>query len=121
MSTLAADAAYRHAMKATPQEMAGSLQEAAGQRLVAYATKNKSPKVVGRWALGQHEPQGDSLQRLRDLYRTYLILSDSERPDTIRAWLQSANPLLNDQAPIELLREGHSAEVFRAAADFLRD
>jgi hypothetical protein len=121
MNTAAADAAHKQAMKASPQEMAASLQDVAGQRLVAYVTKNKSPKVVGRWALAQHAPQGESLQLLRDLFRAYLILRDSEQPDTIRAWLQSANPHLNDQAPIEVLREGDSAAVFKAAADFLRD
>lgn len=120
MSTLA-EAAYKEAMKASPQEMVRSLQDVAGQRLVAFVTKNKSPKVVGRWALGQHDPQGDSLQHLRDFYRTYLILKASEEPETIRAWLQSSNPHLSDHAPIELLRDGDSAPVFRAAADFLRD
>jgi hypothetical protein len=124
MDSAVVNDAHREAVKASPRVMAMELQKAAGQRLVAYATRNKSPKVVGRWAQGDHLPQGDTPQRLRNMYRTYLILKQREEDETFRAWLQSANPLLEDESPIDLLREGDQnavKQVLRAAAEFLHD
>ncbi len=84
---------------------AQKLQEALGQRLVAYATGVDSPQLVGRWAAGRNEPQGQTVQRLRDLYRVFVILRETESDQAIRAWLQGANPQLANRAPIELLHE----------------
>ena len=106
--------------RADVQEIAKALQTDLGQRLVAYVTGNKSPKVVGRWASGEGTPQSDEAERrLRDLYRTYLILVSSEEPPTIRNWLLGANSHLGDRPPIEILREGNQAPVVRAAQEFI--
>lgn len=112
-----ASAAHKGATIAPIPEMAGELQELLGQRLVAYATALRSPKTVGRWVTGT-KPHGQQEKKLRSLYRTKLILEECFGPDTIRAWLEGANPELGDVAPIEALREGRDVEVFRAAEDF---
>jgi hypothetical protein len=97
--------------------MAGGLQELLGQRVVAYATGLRSPKAVGRWTTGTN-PHREQDKKLRNLYRTVLILRESYGPETIRAWLEGANPDLGDVAPIDALRQGRDVDVFRAAEDF---
>lgn len=114
---LPAEAAHRGATVAPIPEIAGELQELLGQRVVAYATGLKSPKTVGRWVTGTtpHPEQG---KKLRDLFRTVLILRGSYGAETIRAWLAGANPELGNSAPIDALREGRDVDVFSAAEDF---
>lgn len=112
-------AAYREATRAKVPAIAQRLQELLGQQLVAYAIGVSSPKMVGRWAKGTPPHPGTEL-KLRNLYRTVLILLDSVGPQTVRAWLQGANPDLADVPPVEVLREGRDVEVFHAAESFTR-
>jgi hypothetical protein len=97
--------------------MARELQELLGQRVVAYATGLRSSKAVARWLTGT-PPHPNTLKKLRDLYRTVLILREAYGPETIRAWLEGANPDLGDSAPIEALRQGRDVDVFHAAKGF---
>jgi len=120
-------AAHKKETRATVAAIAMELQVNLGQRLVAYVTGNRSPKVVGRWARGEGKPQDDATeQRLRGLYRTYLILRGSdaepiEEAETVRNWLLGSNPHLDDHAPAEILRDGDPALVQRAAEEFILD
>ena len=116
-STTADLALHKEALTKPVDEIASELQEQLGQRLVAYATGIRSPRVVGRWAHGV-EPHEQHALRLRELYRTCLLLEQDFSPTTIRAWLQSANPDLEDEAPIQLLRDGNDTVVIRAAQTF---
>jgi hypothetical protein len=114
--------AHKEETRKTVSDIASELQTDLGQRLVAYVTRNRSPKVVGRWARGEGSPQDDDAeQRLRGLYRTYIILRSTEEPPTIRNWFLGANPDLGDAAPIDLLREGEQGRVQRAAQEFVRN
>lgn len=115
---MAAQAAYKQAFTESPATIAQDLQELLGQKLVAYITDVKSPKAVGRWAHGV-EPRDETEQRLRALYRTVLTLQEAYGPQTIRAWLQGANPDLANQAPVEVLRKGREASVIEAAEHFI--
>lgn len=113
--------AYERAIRADVEDIAMELQTSLGQRAVAYVTHNRSPKVVGRWANGDGKPQTVAAERrLRELYRTYLILSETEDPATIRSWLMGANPYLGDQPPLEVLREGNPSLAQHAAEEFVR-
>jgi len=113
------ESAYAGALRAPVRQMADECQRLLGQRLVAYVTGHKSPKIVGRWALGQNEPHDDARERLRALYRVVLILRETEQPDTIRAWLVGANPQLDDKAPVELLRNDEFVPAYKAAENFV--
>ena len=112
-------AAHRKATLTPTREIAAELQDQLGQRLVAYATHVRSPKLVGRWAAGAHNPGPDTEQRLRALYRTSLILGAVYGAETTRAWLTGSNPDLDDRAPLDLLHEGEAVEVFKAADAFV--
>jgi uncharacterized protein (DUF2384 family) len=101
-------------------EVAGELQELLGQKLVAYAAGVRSPKLVGRWAAGEHDPRSESEKRLRDLYRVWLTLKEEyDSPSTLRAFLMGANPNLQDRAPIDVIREGDGIEAVHAAEAFV--
>ena len=111
--------AFKEAMVLEPSQIASELQDALGQKLVAYATGVRSPKLVGRWATGTN-PRDEAEKRLRELYRVYYMLHQHEHGDgTIRAFLAGSNPDLQDQAPIEVIREGHGVDAFRAAEAFI--
>jgi hypothetical protein len=113
--------AHEQAIRADVAQIATELQSSLGQRAIAYVTRNRSPKVVGRWASGDGKPQTvDAERRLRELYRTYLILRDAEDEATIRSWLMGANPYLGDQPPLEILREGNPSLAQHAAEEFVR-
>jgi len=118
---MSATAAHRQATTETVPAIAKELQTELGQRLIAYVTKNKSPKAIGRWASGEVKPRAENERKLRDLYRTVVILREAYGPETIRAWLEGANPDLGLHAPVEVLRENDSAvSVFQAAESFIR-
>lgn len=40
-------------------------------------------------------------------------------PDVARAWLVGMNPLLDDRAPLVVIRDGGTAAVLAAATDYL--
>lgn len=111
--------AFKEATVRPVNEIAAELQNTLGQRLVAYATRVQSPKLVGRWAAGDHEPRQNAETQLRLLYRAVVTLREQYGPDTIRAFMTGANPDLNDEAPIEAIREGRGPAAVRAAEAFL--
>jgi hypothetical protein len=113
--------AFTEATRQPITSIARELQGQLGQRLVAYAAGIRSPRLVARWAAEDdthHKPNDNADRRLRDLFRTVLILRGTYGPETIRAWLVGANPDLKDRAPIELIREDDPVPVFHAAEAF---
>ena len=111
-------AAHRGAITAPVDEMARDLQELLSLRVIASTTGVQSPKAVSRWLTGA-TPHPETLNKLRSLYRTVLILRDAYGPETIRAWLSGANPDLGDMTPLAALRAGRDVDVFHAAESFV--
>lgn len=119
MTTATRDA-HKEAITRPLQEIAAELQEALGQRLVAYAAGVRSPKLVGRWATGTvDKPRDETEARVRLLYRVKRTLGECYDDRTIRAFLVSANPDMRDQTPIDAIRDGHGIDAVRAAQAFL--
>jgi hypothetical protein len=116
---MTAQTVFKESLQADVPEMATTLQDVLGQRLVAYVTGSKSNKTVGRWARGENPPTETAEGLLRALYRTVLILQAADEEDrTIRAWFTSPNPDLNDEVAADVLRDGDSQRVFDAARAF---
>lgn len=107
------------ALRQPTATIAASLQETIGQRLVAFAVGVRNPKLVGRWARGEHVPRQARERALRELFQVVSLMVESgESGATVRAWLIGSNPQLEDLAPIEVFHEGHVERVKQAAQAF---
>jgi hypothetical protein len=113
--------AHRSAIKAQPAYMAASLQDALGQKLVAYIVNVSDPKTVTRWATEERKPTGDNETRLRTAFYVFQLLNELESSHTVRAWFAGLNPLLGDESPAIALQEGRAQEVVAAAKAFVSD
>jgi hypothetical protein len=94
-------------------ELASYLQQQLGQRMTAHLVGLRDPKQVGRWQRAEGpRPSEPVIRRLREGYKIVRMLSEAYDAATARAWLFGTNTRLDDQAPIELLREADSSAVF---------
>src|SRR6185312_13830333 len=114
--SLMRERAHREAMRLPLAAVAEKLQEILGQQITAYAVGLKDPRAIGKYARGEvTKPRHDVGVRLRHLYVITQILTTRDTAETIRAWMLGANPLLEDQAPVELLHEESPKPVERTA------
>ena len=107
-------AAHRKQVEFSTVDIAKYLQEALGQKLVAYMTGVADPKTVGTWIKGTH-PHMEAESRLRMAFQIFHLLQAEESPHTVRAWMIGMNPQLDDEAPAAAIREGRLKDVWVAA------
>jgi hypothetical protein len=112
----ARERAHREAVRTSINLIAERLQDMLGQQIAAYAVAVKDPRCIGRYARGESTPRQETQQRLRNLYEITQVLLARETPETVRAWLLGSHPLLEDQAPVELLHADNHPPVERTAA-----
>lgn len=111
---------HRTTAESSTADIAAFLQDAVGQKLVAYMAGVEDPKTVGRWARGTREPQDSEVERkLRDAHYVFRLLLTKEGPYTTRAWFVGLNPQLDDVSPASAIREGQTRDVMVAAKAFL--
>ncbi|HEY5244809.1 MAG TPA: hypothetical protein VIJ60_04010 [Acidimicrobiales bacterium] len=115
----ASDEAHQRAVTFEIKDVAGYLQEALGQKLVAYMAGVNDPKRVGRWALGAQSPRSEAERRLRAAFQVFHLLLSEESPHVIRAWFIGMNPQLDDESPAEVIREGRVKDALTAAKTFV--
>ncbi len=101
------------------KDIARFLQEALGQKLVAYMSDVSDPKQVGRWAQGTQVPRDEAERRLRAAFQMFHLLQADDSPHVVRAWFVGMNPQLNDESPAEVIREGRLKEALAAARAFV--
>lgn len=94
-------------------EIATYLQDHLGQRITAYLSGLKSPKVVGQWKAGRVRPREAAETRLRTAYQAARFLVEAYDDDTARAWFFGSNTRLDDEAPAYVLRHGENPDDFR--------
>lgn len=112
--------AHRKSVESSACDMAAFLQDALGQKLVAYMMGTDA-RTVGRWASGDRNPRPENVERLRAAFYIFRLLSEVESNHTIRAWFAGMNPHLGDESPATSLREGSLREVVGAARAFLAE
>jgi hypothetical protein len=95
------------------EQIASFLQDALGQKITAYLSGLKDPKVVGLWARGRAEPRDLPRQRLRCAYEAARMLIEAYGEDTARSWFFGTNTRLDDEAPAYLLRHVQTPEDMR--------
>jgi hypothetical protein len=102
------------------KEMAQSLQEQLGQKVVAYVAGITDPKLINRWAAGENKPTEMALFRLRSAFEIVQVLSSVYDTDTAKAWLFGTNSRLGDEAPAYLIRHAQSWEDLKEIAPTAR-
>lgn len=92
-----------------------------GRKLTAYLAGMRDTKAVTRWIDGTSaQPRSVEVeQRVREAHViSELLRQAGEAPETIRAWFIGMNPYLDDEAPVNAIREGRLREVHAAALAF---
>ncbi len=111
---------HRAAVASSIADVAAFLQDALGQKLVAFMVEIEDPKTVGRWASGKRLPKDlDVERRLRDAHQIFRLLLTEESSGTARAWFVGLNPQLGDESPATAIREGRTRDVLVAARAFV--
>lgn len=111
---------HRTSVESSIPDIAAFLQDALGQKLVAFMVGVEDPKTVGRWISEKRLPQDvDVERRLRDAHLIFRLLLTKESPYTARAWFVGLNPQLNDESPAVAMSEGRTRDVLVAAKAFL--
>jgi len=111
--------AHERSVSFEMKDVARYLQEALGQKLVAYMAGVSDPKRVGRWANGTQAPRDDPERRLRAAFQIFHLLLAEESAHVIRAWFIGMNPQLEDDSPAEAIRDGRLKEALGAARAFV--
>lgn len=111
--------AHREAVAMGIADVARFLQDALGQKLVAYMADTDDSKAVGAWGQGTRNPRPAAQERLRIAFQIFHLLQERESPHTVRAWFVGLNPQLNDESPATAIRDGHYREALVAAKAFL--
>jgi hypothetical protein len=100
-------AAFEDATRLSPADLVTALRVALGVRLVAVIAGVKETRAVHQWADGIREMRDpEVLDRLRVAYRVVRTLEVHDSPQTVQAWMQGLNPILGEQSPARLLRDG---------------
>jgi hypothetical protein len=108
------EAAYKESLTLHAWEQASYLLETIGGRFTTAALGLQDARTVRRWCDEQLGPrEHDVSGRLAILYRLVRAISDVYSPSVATAFLRSANPQLDDTAPLMLLREGDPDDVQR--------
>lgn len=111
--------AHQKAVTFEIKDVARYLQEALGQKLVAYMAGVADPKRVGRWAQGTQSPREDAERRLRAAFQIFHLILTQDSTHVARAWFIGMNPQLDDDSPAEAIREGRLKEALAAARAFV--
>ena len=112
--------AHKQAVSTPLNELVSALQARLSRRITAYIAGVDNVKTVTRWASGEvatvrdHEME----QKLRTAYEVFLLLTNYDSVNTVKAWFIGLNPQLGDVAPIDALREGRLRETLSAARAF---
>jgi len=114
----AASDAHKRAVSFEIKDVARYLQEALGQKLVAFLAGTSDPKQVGKWAQGTQTPRDEAQRRLRAAFQIFHLLLAKESHHVTRAWFIGMNPQLDDDSPAEAIHDGHLKEALAAAKAF---
>lgn len=113
--------AHRQTVESTPRDVARFLQDALGQKLVAYIANVSGERTVAHWVAGTRSPNADAEERLRAAFYIFRLLGEVESSHVVRAWFVGMNPALDETAPATAIREGRLRDAAAAAKAFLAD
>lgn len=115
-------AAHIEAIKLDVREIARRLNQTLGATLVAGITGNRDLKISYKWA--QHDgpaPKDQAIRKLKFAYQQWVLIAGVEGEHVARMWFIGLNPWLDNETPVDGIREGHYTEVSAAAKAFVDD
>lgn len=116
-------AAFNEVMRFDPQTLVKEVRDLLGVRLVAVIAQVSETRAVHQWAEGRRSIRDPRVvNRLRVALQAGRTVANAESREVAQAWMQGLNPLLDDQSPAWLLREGDldtdGSRVIAAARQF---
>ncbi|WP_454299549.1 hypothetical protein [Salana multivorans] len=111
-----AEGSFVAATRLDVPELVRRLNAVLGPTLVSTLAGSTDPKAAIRWAKAEsRRPIKAEFERnLRLGYRAMVAISEAENAHVARAWFIASNPMLNEDTPIEALRDGRHRDVVRA-------
>ena len=101
------EGAYKESLITEAWEQAAYLTAVVGARFVAAGVGLAEARTVRRWVEEGTAPrEHDVAARLALLFRVTKAVADVYTPAVAAAFLRSANPQLDDESPLLVLREG---------------
>lgn len=92
-----------------------------GPTLVSALAGSIGPQHARAWVAGSVVPSPAIGRRLRAAYSAWCTVSEAEGDAVARTWFTGANPWLDDESPVDALRQGSLAAVARAAEAVVED
>lgn len=86
-----------------------------GPTLVSALAGSMDPGHARAWVTGSSVPDPSAARRLRAAYSAWCTVSGAEGETLARMWFTGANPWLDDDSPLNALRQGRLDAVRRAA------
>lgn len=110
----AEERAYKLSLQADPAVMTRFLLESVGPRVTAACLGMADARQLRRWGSGLNQPRQSVLEdRLRVLFRVTHEITAVYGAATAAAFLRSANPQLDDNAPLLVLRTDGDDDTVR--------
>ncbi|WP_125610379.1 hypothetical protein [Specibacter cremeus] len=104
------------------REIVRRLNSALGATLVAALAGSKDRKISYGWAKQDGpEPNVAAVKRLQFAYAQWDLVSSVEGEHVARMWFIGANPWLDQDSPIDAIREDRYKETAHAAAEMIDD
>lgn len=98
-------------------EVVNYLQEHLGSEVTAFLSGTDDVLAVKRWSSGEAEPGQLDEARLRFGYAATRPIVEAYDGETATAWLFGMNEWLEDEAPVQVLREGQGSEDWTPVVD----
>lgn len=106
------EAAYKASLRADLTEQTVFLLDHVGPRVTAAALGLKDARPLKAWATGDTGPKSAAVaERLRILFRIVYAIAGVYGGRTASAFLRSANPQLDNESPLILLRADDPAQI----------
>ncbi|MCU7827307.1 hypothetical protein [Kitasatospora sp. DSM 101779] len=99
------DDAHKRSIRLPTAVKVTYLLEKLGPRVTAAALGLSDARPLRRWSSGELEPRSETVEdRLRILYQVVFAVAEAYGPAAASGFIRSANPQLNDDAILLLLR-----------------
>jgi hypothetical protein len=109
--------AHRKNVKESLPSLVGFLVDLLGAKLTAHLA-GVNVSTVSRWRTGA-TPSAETERKLRATHQIAKLILTVDADHTARAWFIGMNPQLDDEAPLDVLAEGHVKEALSAARSFV--